>query len=413
MPQAFRAGKPHPHEETPSKASRRTPSPGQKKHPGQRKRRLAARQNRNQNQNQNHGQGSPRCVAVIDLGTNNCRLLIAQFQPMRGGSKARRHFRVIDSFSRIVRLGEGLSQSGVLQPEAMERTLEALRICAKKIHRSGATQVRAVATQACRQARNGPAFLARIAKETGLEMKTINTLQEVQLGVASAKPLLKRRWPYALIFDIGGGSTEVSLLKFRKGYGFGMMGSLSLPQGVVSLAETYGSPGQDLSEAAYGQIRLGVAAHFAAFAAEHGMVQLHQEQKIQTVGMSGTVTTVKALDLALTHYQRSLVDQTLFDMDRLTAIRDSLMGVAQEDLRARSYIGAGRADLVLPGMAILQGLADVFAFQRLLVLDRGLREGLLYQVFAKPSRRRSRQRVKAPLRSPGEGKGCSTAGTQV
>ena len=264
-------------------------------------------------------QGSQRRhrAAVIDLGTNNCRLLIAEDRPgPKKESRGRRsgEFFIIDSFSRIVRLGEGLSQSGNLKPEAMDRTVAALQVCAGKIKRAGARDVRAVATQACRQAGNGPEFLQRVRAETGLHFRTLNPLQEVQLGVASTLPLLQRRWPHALIFDVGGGSTEISFLTFRKGQGFQLSGSISVPVGVVSLSEDMGSPGDDLQREAYDRMRRHVADAFADFARDHDIANLQAAGHIQTVGMSGTVTTVRALDLGLAHYERRKVDRSLFDI---------------------------------------------------------------------------------------------------
>lgn len=322
-----------------------------------------------------------RRAAVIDLGTNNCRLLIAE--DFRGPKRNRSgEFRVIDSFSRIVRLGEGLSQSGVLNSAAMDRTVAALKICARKIKRSGASDVRAVATQACRQASNGREFIERVKVETGISLITIDPMQEVQLGVASTLPLLRKRWSYALIFDVGGGSTEVSFLRFEKGKGFRLNGSISVPLGVVSLAEDFGHRGEDLTSERYDAMRAEVSKLFQSFALEHGIAVLQGKHQVQTVGMSGTVTTVRALDLGLSSYNRKKVDRTLFNMRRAAPIREGLLEGGLAGLSANGCIGKDRADLVLPGMAILEGLGDVFQFQRLLVLDRGLREGLLNEAFA-------------------------------
>jgi len=334
---------------------------------------------------------SGRRAAVIDLGTNNCRLLIAEQTRPGQGHQLGSGFRVVDSYSKIVRLGEGLGQTGDLSPAAIDRTLAALKICAKKIERSGARQIRAVATEACRQASNGGDFLAQVEAETGIRLKTISAMQEVQLGVASTMPLLRRRWPYALIFDVGGGSTEVSFLQFKQGRGFQLQDSLSVPMGVVSLAEAGSQDRQaDLAPAAYHDMRARVAEAFADFAEQNQIRALQGERQVQTVGMSGTVTTVKALDLGLTVYRRNQVDRTLFHMGNLTNIRDQLFATGQAGIAANSCIGQDRADLVLPGIAILEGLGEVFGFMRLLVLDRGLREGLLHEIFSRPPPRRRR-----------------------
>src|SRR3712207_3590854 len=126
--------------------------------------------------NRRGGPPPGRCYAALDLGTNNCRLLIAT--PTDQG------FRVLEAFSRIVRLGEGLSHTGRLQDAAMERALAALHVCAEKVRRRKVTGLKAVATQACRSAENGRAFVARVQDETGLELKVISPQEEARLSVA-------------------------------------------------------------------------------------------------------------------------------------------------------------------------------------------------------------------------------------
>lgn len=330
---------------------------------------------------------SSELAAVIDLGTNNCRLLIAQRRSSQRNPSKGSSFRVVDSFSRIVRLGEGLGQSGELSPAAIDRTVEALKICASKIAKSGAGEVRAVATQACREARNGSDFLARVLAETGIHLRTITPLQEVELGVSSTLPLLKNRWPYALIFDVGGGSTEVSFLHRQGNEGFELVDSISVPTGVVSLAECRDDPDSDLCAQTYARMVADVRGAFQDFADRNHIPALQDQGLIQTVGMSGTVTTVKALDLGLKTYRRDKVDRTLFNMARFGAIRDTYLSGGAAALAANGCIGRNRADLVLPGMAILEGLGQAFSFSRLLVLDRGLREGLLHEIFQSKSAR--------------------------
>ena len=335
-------------------------------------------------------------AAVIDLGTNNCRLLIAEKKTFHPKGQKGDEFRIIDSFSRIVRLGEGLSKSGKLNSDAMDRTIAALKICAHKIQKSGAQHVRAVATQACRQALNGTEFLHRVKAETSITLTIINTMQEVKLGIASSLPLLKRRWPFSLIFDVGGGSTEVSFLKFQLGKGFGLVDAVSIPVGVVSLADDYGAHGQDLTHSAYQAMCQLMIDKVQGFAQKHHIPHFQSYNQVQNVGMSGTVTTVKALDLGLDVYERQRVDRTLFDMVRLPKIRDDLLEGGQDYVSSHGCIGPDRIDLVLPGIAILDGLGQTFGFRRLLVLDRGIREGLLHQIFTKKRRRRPRsQSVKA------------------
>ena len=170
--------------------------------------------------------------AAIDLGTNNCRLLIAR--PNGRG------FRIVDAFSRIVRLGEGLAGSGSLSEEAMARAIDALKVCAHKIRRRAVTHVRAVATEACRRAANCPAFLDRVRAETGLEIEIISSAEEAVLAFKGCSPLLSVRRPRAVVFDIGGGSTELGWLRLRSGRPPQILDTLSIPFGVVNLTERYG-----------------------------------------------------------------------------------------------------------------------------------------------------------------------------
>jgi len=142
--------------------------------------------------------------AALDLGTNNCRLLIAR--PQGNG------FAVVDAFSRIVRLGEGLASSGRLSDAAIDRTIAALRICADKLRRRNVLVARSVATEACRQAANGAEFIERAYRETGIRLDIISPEEEARLAVLGCHALMEPGDGPALIFDIGGGSTELVLI---------------------------------------------------------------------------------------------------------------------------------------------------------------------------------------------------------
>ena len=143
---------------------------------------------------------SRHTYGAVDLGTNNCRLLIAR--AVDGG------FTVVDAFSRIVRLGEGVSQTGALSAVAMDRTIEALKVCAGKMQRRGVSLMRSVATEACRRAINGLEFLERSRAETGVDLEIISTAEEAKLAFSGCMPLLDRARPYAIVFDIGGGTAS-------------------------------------------------------------------------------------------------------------------------------------------------------------------------------------------------------------
>src|SRR5436190_7830609 len=168
---------------------------------------------------------------AIDLGTNNCRLLIAR--PNDSG------FTVIDAFSRIVRLGEGLSRSNALSQDAMDRAVDALSICSDKLRRRNVSLSRSVATEACRRAANGREFVDRVRDETGIVLDIIEPQEEARLAVLGCHKLLEPGDGPALIFDIGGGSTELVLIDQVDGAPR-IRAWWSAPWGVVSLTESEG-----------------------------------------------------------------------------------------------------------------------------------------------------------------------------
>ena len=302
--------------------------------------------------------------AAIDLGTNNCRLLVAR--PTRGG------FRVVDSFSRVVCLGEGVGQAGVLSEVAMERTLAALKICADRIHRRGAAHVHCVATQACRQARNGVEFVARVARETGLTLDIIDSDEEAQLAVLGCAPLLNPAVEQSLIFDIGGGSTEIS---WMTGVSL-LQDSYSVPAGVVTLHERFGdsTPYEVMVDDVYESLR--------AFEDKHHFREAIARNEIQMLGTSGTVTTLVALSQKLPRYDRNRVDGFLLSRDVALALCQKIAQMSVSERFAHPCIGRQRADLVVPGCAIFEALSRLWPVPNIRVADRGLREGMLLQMMA-------------------------------
>lgn len=323
-----------------------------------------------------HGRGRLRpkapAFAAIDLGTNNCRLLVAR--PQRSG------FRVVDSFSRIVRLGEGLSATGRLSEAAIARTLKALRVCAGKVRENKVRRVRAVATEACRIAVNGGDFLDRAHEETGIEIEPITAAEEARLTLAGCAPLLDSGYDYALVFDIGGGSTELTWVGLSGGAPPTPLATRSLPQGVVNLAERYG---QDLMAAAdYARIIDLIDAGLAPFDAENGISGAVGRGRVQMLGTSGTVTTLGGLHLDLPRYDRSKVDGLDLEFDSIADITARLLAMDCADRLALPCIGRGRADLMVAGCAILEAICRRWPVGRLRAADRGIREGLLLAMMA-------------------------------
>ena len=312
--------------------------------------------------------------AAIDLGTNNCRLLVAR--PVDGG------FTVVDAFSRIVRLGEGLAQSGRLSADAMDRAVEALGVCADKLMRRRVSLARSVATEACRRAANGRDFTERVRRETGLVLEIISPQEEARLAVLGCHKLLEPGDGPALIFDIGGGSTELVLVepggdddtpRIRAWW--------SAPWGVVSLTESEGRSaieGQD-RVAAYGRMRERARHSFTRFAE----LLPKDAKNIRLLGTSGTVTTLASVHLALPSYDRRAVDGLHVPIGAMRAISTMIAEMDFAERSALPCIGAERADLVVAGCAILEAILDIWPAEQLGIADRGIREGILRSLMAR------------------------------
>ncbi len=309
---------------------------------------------------------------ALDLGTNNCRLLIAR--PNDHG------FTVIDAFSRIVRLGEGLALSGALSDDAMDRAVSALAVCSDKLRRRNVSLVRSVATEACRRATNGAAFAERVRVETGIALDIIPPQEEARLAVLGCHRLLEPGDGPALIFDIGGGSTELVLIDQDDGVPR-IRSWFSAPWGVVSLTESEGREaleGPDRIKA-YKRMRERARHAFARFAA-----MLPEERDgIRLLGTSGTVTTLASVHLALPAYDRRAVDGLHIPTEAMQNISNMIASMDYEERIALPCIGSDRADLVVAGCAILEAIIEIWPAPNLGVADRGIREGILRSLMAR------------------------------
>jgi exopolyphosphatase/guanosine-5'-triphosphate,3'-diphosphate pyrophosphatase len=310
--------------------------------------------------------------AALDLGTNNCRLLVA-----RSTGDA---FRVVDAFSRIIRLGEGITASGRISDAAIARAVEALAICRDKMKNRGVTRARLIATEACRAAQNGAEFRTRIAEEVGLELEIIDRETEALLAATGCTPLIDPHAEGVILFDIGGGSSELVRLGRSTPTSRGpplpeIEAWASLPLGVVTLAERYG--GHAVTRDTYEAMIDDVAAHVDRFVEANGNDGI---DRIHLLGTSGTVTTIAGVHLDLKRYDRRRVDGCWMSDVEVDAVIDRLVASSYEDRVANACIGAERADLVLAGCAILDAIRRAFPCRKLRVADRGLREGMLVQM---------------------------------
>ncbi|MBK3745694.1 Ppx/GppA family phosphatase [Paraburkholderia aspalathi] len=316
--------------------------------------------------------------AALDLGTNNCRLLVAS--PTRPGQ-----FRVVDAFSRIVRLGEGLSNTGRLSDQAMSRAVEALKICRDKLAAKNVRRSRLIATEACRSAENGESFLQRVRDETGLELEIVDRQTEARLAVSGCGTLVARETDAVVLFDIGGGSSEIALIDVSQRRSPRLAEHIiawtSLPVGVVTLAERFG--GRDVSGESYSAMVGHVADLLGGFGERHQLGKLAQSSRFHLLGTSGTVTTLAGIHLGLERYDRRRVDGMWMESGDVTNMTSQLLSWDFDARVANPCIGADRADLVLAGCAILDAIRNVWPSEKLLVADRGLREGILTELMSR------------------------------
>lgn len=321
----------------------------------------------------------PAVYGALDLGTNNCRLLLAR--------PSRRGFRVVDAFSRIIRLGEGLSDAGKLSEAAMTRTYEALRICAGKLNRHGVSRARLVATEACRVAANGDDFIAKVRDQLKLDIEILAPEEEAKLAVAGCSSLIDHPAEYVLVFDIGGGSSEIIWLDltragaWRRGPGRrvevneAVSAWTSLPVGVVTLAERF--DGRNVTTESFEAMVASVQKLLQPFEDRYDFKSRSQGRSLSLLGTSGTVTTIAGILLGLPRYDRSKVDGTWLAVSDIMAVTQSLLAKTYDQRIAEPCIGRERADLVLAGCAILEAILRMWPAERLRVADRGLREGIL------------------------------------
>ncbi|WP_309643127.1 Ppx/GppA phosphatase family protein [Phenylobacterium sp.] len=349
------------------------------------------------------GEAEAPCYGALDLGTNNCRLLIA--------TPAGRGFRVVEAYSRIVRLGEGLGHSGRLSDAAMERALSALKVSAEKVRRRRVVKLKAIATQACRSAANGPEFVARVAAETGLQLQIISPREEAQLSVAGCLNLLDRKADAALVVDVGGGSTELSWVDLQAGgleseiarFEVGRLpikAWLSIPIGVVTLAERF-PEGETVTEGWFREMVETVKTELAAFRNADSMREVFDADRAHLVGTSGAITSLAGMHLGLRRYDRSQVDGIWMTRDQCDAAANLLLGLNARQRAEQPCIGPDRADLVLAGAAILQAVQELWPCTRVRVADRGLREGILMSLMSDAGSGRKRRRRRRGRRSPG------------
>lgn len=338
--------------------------------------------------------------SAIDLGTNNCRLLIAK--------QTRKGFRVIDAFSRIVKLGEGVARDNRLSEEAMDRTIEALKVCAEKLVRRNVTCMRHVATEACRIAENSDEFVERVRLETGINLDVISPGEEARLAVLGCQSLIAHDKKNVLVFDIGGGSTELIWVSVRPGRRNKIMGWMSVPWGVVNLTEEFSKEDGAITPKRYQKMRDAVDKHLVEFDTAHNLQSVLKGRHTQFLGTSGTVTTIASLHLKLPKYVRERVDGAWMRSEEVMRLSRKIADMTPEERALEPCIGEERSSLVVAGCAILEAILGKWDVPSLRVADRGIREGILrglMQIDTPPKTSRRRYRGRKPNnKNPGAAK---------
>lgn len=323
-----------------------------------------------------------RTYAAIDLGTNSCRLVIASPTPTS--------FRVIETFSRITRLGEGIINGNRLSKEAVKRTIRALKICSEVINEYAPIyRSRFVATAACRRADNCKEFLNEVKRQTGLNIEIISSQEESRLAVVGCVPLLNRNLKRVLVFDIGGGSTEISLARVTNSGKTFIEGYVSLPYGVVTVSEAF--PNKDMTNLAYNTIVERTHKLLETFEEKHHIFEAIQKQEIQVIGTSGTVTVLGAVQLNLPRYNRSAVDGISISKQDLERSITKIRRMGADGRKNHPCIGPLKADLTIAGCAIIEGICSFWPVSEVTVADRGIREGILLDMMHnRPSKNKRR-----------------------
>jgi len=324
--------------------------------------------------------------AALDLGTNNCRLLIASQRKSETDEFA---LNVLDSYSRIVRLGEGVSETGKFSEEAMDRTIEALRQCKKKLDKHSVKAGRFIATEACRQAANTPQFLMRVKKETGLEIEVISAAEEANLAFRGCVSLVKPTPHRALMLDIGGGSTEFMWVEVDDMnatpsalpvVSHKVLDWFSMPQGVMNLSEKFG--GAQFAEVYFEEMVDYLEQQLLKFRRYEEIFEAVGRDEVQLFSTSGTVTTLAAIYLGLPRYERSKIDGITIETAQLRDAIASILDMRASERFHHPCIGSDRSDYIISGCAIFEALCRLCPVDHITIADRGVREGIIFSLVA-------------------------------
>ena len=294
--------------------------------------------------------------AAIDVGSNTVRMLIGE---------CRDNMLYPEKYYRsISRLAGGFSPQNELADESMERTLDVLNRYSKILQSSGVADVRVVGTAALRRAVNRQLFVDRVQTETGLVIEIIDGAEEARLMARGVLSVVQPVPAAAVIFDIGGGSTEFvcvqqGMIKFQQSYALG----------VVQLSEGFSTVQQRNNYVAQ------VVSRFVAMLAGHDLLA----QPYQLIGTAGTLTTLAAMHLQLAEYDARLINNHVIPAGYLRTLQLKLQAMSEFERENLIGMEKGRGDLILPGLDIVLQLLERFELKELKIADSGLLEGVLLE----------------------------------
>jgi exopolyphosphatase/guanosine-5'-triphosphate,3'-diphosphate pyrophosphatase len=318
-----------------------------------------------------------------------------------------RRLKVIDSFAKIISLGEGIKQTGVLSEEAIERTIVALRACKKKLDSHRIYKMRAVATEACRQASNTKSLIERVNSEIGVDLEVISPQEEARLVLKGCSGVISDEKNYGILMDIGGGSTEVVWLKINKGMTrptISVIDSISLPFGVVTISDTYTHSKNN--QEIYTVLRKNILSTIDTFMKKNNIRTNFSKGDVQVITSSGTTTTLGSLTLGLSTYDRSSVDGKDFSSKKIVEVGEELLSrylsstpttvklgkeknfitnkffdhvldKSSEEFKIFAY---NRMGLLAAGVVIINSILESIGDCLVRIADRGVREGILYDL---------------------------------
>lgn len=322
--------------------------------------------------------GEEKVFAALDLGTNNCRLLVAR---QAQNTSQPYQLKVLDSFSRIVRLGEEMGEGQTLSSEAMDRTIKALKACKRKLDKFNLCQARYVGTEACRRAQNSAEFLDRVRNEVGIEIEVISTEEEARLALTGCAMLMAPEPKYALVFDIGGGSTEVLWVKLHDDKTHEILDWFSLNKGVMNLAESFG--GVHMADHYYDEMVRLVQEKLAEFNQRNGITAAIENGQVQMLSTSGTVTTLAAIHLELPRYDRNRIDGLTLTRKELLDAASGVQKLRASERFSHPCIGSERSDFIVSGCALFEAVVQLWPVPQMTIADRGVREGIVISLMQK------------------------------